>query len=213
MAPACDNLHTNIRKGESPDALFRFLDRFETSRATTAAFKKEFERGAIKLEPLTDEAKKLSSANTDIAAVFDIIGNTPTLFLNSLTEESNDELGVVAVLLFHEIVHAMDAKYAKRIRAYRKKQVELKLQDKGYEFPSAEWFKMDEAWTAQRRKRNEMVFDAERLAYDEQSKLLVEIMKKIDCAKGFYDYQEQAERMIVSRYTDKEIRETYVILP
>lgn len=102
----------------------------------------------------------------------------------SLIEVGPNELGVAAVLAFHEMVHALDDAFAGpalRLRA--------------------------EGRTAQ---SDELMLKAERLAYSAQRKLIEDIMSAAACAENYFLEHERKGNLVVHELSDSEIAATYL---
>lgn len=152
--------------------LFAFLSKFKTSRNLVVSFSdrmKTFDLSVRPFYPRTD-----LPANT---VAFFQLANT-SVYLKS------GELGTLAVLFFHEMVHALDPDFAAR---------------------SLEWEKNPTP-----ALRNQMVFAAERKAYDSQRALLEEIYQASpDCAERYFTFQEEQKNIVAHALTDEELANHY----
>jgi hypothetical protein len=154
----------------SESEITAFLELFPTSRDVVRTYKVKSSEGQLLLKDLPP------------------LGNLRARFTRpegvGLLEVGPNELGVAAVLAFHEMVHALDDTYATPA---------LLL---GAEGRPAD--------------RDAHMLKAERLAYSAQRKLIEDIVSAAPCAERYFLEHEKRGNLVVRELTDSEIAEAYV---
>src|SRR3989344_5449707 len=88
---------------------FEFLSRSKHGQTLLGAFLPHFTQRQIHVTQLTPKTAALLSSRATPAAVFFYDGTTKIIFCDFTLER-----GLLAPLLFHEMVHALDGQYSKK---------------------------------------------------------------------------------------------------
>lgn len=154
--------------------LFGFLKSFETSEETANEISSRLKSFDLSVRPFYSREDLAPNA----VAFFDLHGTS--IYLKS------SELGTLAVLFFHEMVHALDEKYALEITAWESKS------------------SPDDA------QKDQIVFAAERKAYDQQRAFIEEIYAASpDCAQKYFTFHEEQKNIVARVVSDKDLAKHY----
>jgi len=195
------SLNAPIKGTENLDAAFALLEHLEISQGIARAGQDKLKSGKLKIELLTSKAT--SSPVPEPAGLFEAGKEESKIELRS------SELGLLAVHLYHELVHAADLDFEKSAMSLLEQRKAHDALGKFVNFPSLEWVTWEEESSRIQKDRQLMVFKAERLAFNGQRALLLELMKQTPCASGFYRFHERQKHIIVAEVPDTTLRSLY----
>lgn len=202
-APPCDPLTSEIADPtQDLDSVFLFLAQFPSARPVVEKIQRKLRDGDVVIVPVT-EAKAGQTRLRKPASLFDFPEGRATIYLGG------GELGLVAPLLLHESIHALDVVYAERFVAWKPESLRLADEFEDLVRGTMAWQEWQKSAKAIERRRHRMVFQAERPAFDGQQALIDEIMETHTCAKAYYSHHDQAEHLVTRKVDDKELMRLY----
>lgn len=179
-------------------SVLSFLSEFKTSREVSLEVSKRVRRKELSFAPLST-ARSGQALDDNPAALFDIVSGVPKIFVE------DSEFGVLAAVLFHEMVHATDEIYAQRFTKWEAAVSQLDAQYASLDILSNEYTVWKKQKSFQQSQRDKMVFDAERLAFDSQQSLVEEIGERFECAKAYFKQSGEKKLLVVGDTSDEQI--------
>lgn len=201
--PPCDPLDLEIADpSRDLENVLSFLVEFKTARESVEKLRRKLKDREVSLVP-TSEAKPGQTRVKDPASLFDFPDGRATIYLDA------GELGVVAPLLLHESVHALDEIYAERYATWRPESLRLADEFENLVRGTLAWQDWQNAATESEKRRHRMVFEAERPAFDAQQALIEELMGRFACAREYYAHHEKAEHLVARKVGDADLIRLY----
>lgn len=175
-----------------------FLAEFRTSRETSLEITKRVHRQELSFGLLSSVAVG-KALDSDAAALFDFENGTPKIYTG------DSEFGVMVAVVFHEMVHATDDAYAERFSKWEAAESKLDAEYAKLDVLSDDYARWKKDKSQLKKQHHQMIFEAERLAFDGQQTLIEEIGERFACAKTYFKDAGEKKKLVVGKTSDAEI--------
>lgn len=179
-------LHQKLSAGRAIPLALTILENLDASAELGTALRQGLAKQTLQLAPLEKPAPG-EKARFEIRE-----GKHPTLLFSN--SELGSELGLLLAHLAHEGTHALDQEFARPV---------LTLNEEAIQFLvfSSQLPRVPDRLTP----KSQMIFLAERKAYDAQTEILAELSKHTACATAYYEAHAQNSEVTFGTVADEAI--------